>query len=68
MYTVKVGKEEGSLDKALKRLKSKVMEDGLMDELYRLRSYENKQQKAKRKERIKYKKLALSRNIRVAHN
>ena len=55
MYTVKVGKEEGSLDKALKRLKSKVMEDGLMDELYRLRSYENKQQKAKRKERIKYK-------------
>lgn len=64
MYIVKVGKEEGALDRALKRLKSKVIEDGLMEELYRLRSYENPRDKAKRKERIKYKKLALK-NKRV---
>lgn len=65
MYTVKVGKNEGDLERALKRLKSKVIEDGLMEELYRLRSYENPREKAKRKERIKYKKMALSRNKRV---
>lgn len=65
MYAVKVGKEEGALERALKRLKSKVIEDGLMEELYRLRSYENPKQRAKRKERIRFKKLALSRNKRV---
>lgn len=61
MYIVKVGNEEGALDRALKRLKSKTIEDGLMEELYRLRSYETPREKAKRKERIKFKKLALKR-------
>ena len=64
MYTVKVGKGEGALEKALKRLKSKILEDGLMEELYRLRSYENPREKQKRKERLKYKKYALK-NKRV---
>jgi ribosomal protein S21 len=64
MYTVKVGAGEGALEKAVKRLKSKVLEDGLMEELYRLRSYETPRDRQKRKERIKYKKLALK-NKRV---
>ena len=55
MYIVKVGKEEGALEKALKRLKSKIIEDGLMEELYRLRSYENPKEKKKRKLRIRSK-------------
>jgi ribosomal protein S21 len=67
MYTVKVGTGEGALDRALRKLKTKVLEDGLMEELYRLRSYENPRDKAKRKERIKYKKLALK-NKRVDKN
>ena len=67
MYTVKVGTGEGALDKALKRLKSNIIEDGLMEELYRLRSFENPRDKAKRKERIKFKKMALK-NKRVAKN
>jgi ribosomal protein S21 len=67
MYTVKVGTGEGAIDRALRKLKTKVLEDGLMDELYRLRSYENPRDKAKRKERIKYKKLALK-NKRVDKN
>jgi len=67
MYTVKVGTGEGALDRALRKLKTKVLEDGLMEELYRLRSYENPRDKVKRKERIKYKKLALK-NKRVDKN
>lgn len=67
MYTVKVGTGEGALDRALKRLKSNIIEDGLMEELYRLRSFENPRDKAKRKERIKFKKMALK-NKRVAKN
>jgi ribosomal protein S21 len=67
MYTVKVGPGEGAIDRALRKLKTKVLEDGLMDELYRLRSYENPRDKAKRKERIKFKKLALK-NKRVDKN
>ena len=67
MYTVKVGTGEGAIDRALRKLKTKVLEDGLMDELYRLRSYENPRDKAKRKERIKFKKLALK-NKRVDKN
>lgn len=64
MYTVQVGKGEGALDRALKKLKSKVLEDGLMEELYRLRSYETPRERFKRKERIKHKKQALK-NKRV---
>jgi ribosomal protein S21 len=67
MYTVKVGVGEGALDRALRKLKTKVLEDGLMEELYRLRSYENPRDKVKRKERIKFKKLALK-NKRVDKN
>ena len=58
MYIVNVGKEEGALDRALKRLKSKIIEDGLMDDLYRLRAFENPRERKKRKERLKYKKMA----------
>jgi len=55
MYIVKVGKEEGALEKALKRLKSKIIEDGLMEELYRLRAFETPKEKKKRKLRIRSK-------------
>lgn len=64
MYTVKVGEGEGALERALRKLKTKVLEDGLMEELYRLRSYENPRERSKRKERLKYKKMALK-NKRV---
>ena len=66
MYTVTVGTGEGALDRALRKLKSKVIEDGLMEELYRLRSYETPMMRIKRKERIKHKKQALK-NKRVDH-
>jgi hypothetical protein len=36
-----------------------------MEELYRLRSYENPREREKRKERLKFKKMALK-NKRVA--
>jgi ribosomal protein S21 len=55
MYTVKVGKSEGSLDRALKSLKSKVIKDGLMETLYRLRAHETPKQKRERKQKFKAK-------------
>jgi small subunit ribosomal protein S21 len=64
MYIVKVGSNEGDLDRALKRLKSKILSDGLMEDIYRRRAFENPREKKKRKERLKYKKMAL-RNKRV---
>ena len=48
MHLIKVRDGEPN-DRALKRLKSKVYSDGLMDELRRLRSFETPQQKNKRK-------------------
>lgn len=58
MYTVYPKKGE-EIDTTLKRLKSKVLMDGMMDELYRLRAFENPREKRKRKEKLKYKKLKL---------
>jgi small subunit ribosomal protein S21 len=59
MYTVIPRKGE-EIDSVLKRLKSKVLMDGLMDELYRMRAYENPREKKKRKLRLKYKKISMA--------
>jgi small subunit ribosomal protein S21 len=56
MYTVTPRSGE-EITFTLKRLKNKVLMDGLMDELYRLRSYENPRDKKKRKLRLSHKKM-----------
>ena len=62
MYTVKVNNSDpNGLDKALKILKGKVIRDGMMEELYRLRAFENPKQRRERKQRFKT-KLAKLRN------
>jgi small subunit ribosomal protein S21 len=58
MYIVQIRKGE-ELDIALKRLKSKVLMDGLMDDLYRLRAFENPREKKKRKLKLSHKKQKL---------
>lgn len=58
MYTVQIRKGE-EIDSALKRLKSKVLMDGLMDDLYRLRAFENPREKKKRKLKLRHKKQKL---------
>jgi ribosomal protein S21 len=56
MYIVKVKKgDPNGLDKALKQLKSKVIKDGLMETLYRLRAFETPKEKQERKLRFKAK-------------
>lgn len=56
MYTVKVRKDDpNGLDKALKQLKAKVIKDGMMEELYRLRAHETPKQRRERKLRFKTK-------------
>jgi small subunit ribosomal protein S21 len=61
MYNVIVKKDE-PIDRALKRLKSKIDADGMMDELKRLRSFETPQQRAKRKLKANHKKEKLRRS------
>ena len=58
MYIVQIRKGE-EIDVALKRLKSKVLMDGLMDDLYRLRAFENPRDKKKRKLKLSHKKQKL---------
>ena len=60
MHLIKVRDGE-PIDRALKRLKSKVDSDGLMDELRRLRSFETPQQKNKRKLKNNHKREKLQR-------
>jgi small subunit ribosomal protein S21 len=56
MYTVKVNNNDpNGLDKALKALKGKVIKDGMMEELYRLRAHETPKQRRERKQRFKVK-------------
>ena len=56
MYTVTPRNGE-EITYTLKRLKNKILMDGLMDELFRLRSYENPRNKKKRKLRLSHKKM-----------
>ena len=63
MHEVKVRQGE-PIDRALKRLKGKMDEDGIMDELKRLRSFETPQQKAKRKLKNNHKKAKAQKNRR----
>ena len=56
MYTV-VPRNGEEITYTLKRLKNKILMDGLMDELFRLRSYENPRDKKKRKLRLSHKKM-----------
>ena len=58
MYEVKVLKGE-EIERTLKRLKNKILADGLMEELYSRRAYENPREKKKRKQRLMYKKLSM---------
>jgi len=44
------------IDRALKRLKSKMESEGIMDEMRRLRAFETPAQKAKRKDRASAKR------------
>ena len=56
MYIVKVKQgDPNGLDKALKQLKSKVIRDGLMEDLYRLRAHETPKERRERKQRFKVK-------------
>jgi small subunit ribosomal protein S21 len=56
MYIVKVRQSDpNGLEKALKQLKSKVIKDGLMEDLYRLRAHETPKQRRERKIRFKVK-------------
>lgn len=55
MPEVEVKKGE-PIDRALKRLKSKMESEGIMDEMRRLRSFETPAQKTKRKARTNAKR------------
>jgi small subunit ribosomal protein S21 len=59
-FSIKVGKGE-NIDRALKRLKGKMDEEGLMDEVRRLRSFETPAQKKKRKLKNAHKRAKLAR-------
>jgi len=55
MVEVKVRKNE-LIDNALKRLKNRMITEGILEEVYRRRTFENSQQKRKRKQRQAQKK------------
>ena len=55
MPQVEIKKGE-PIDRALKRLKSKMESEGIIDEMRRLRAFETPTQKTKRKARISAKK------------
>lgn len=59
MYIVHPRKGE-DITVTLKRLKNKILMDGLIDDLYRLRAYENPREKKKRKQKLRFKKLKLA--------
>lgn len=59
MYTV-IPKKGEDISIALKRLKNKVLADGLMEDLYSRRAYENPREKKKRKLRLRFKKIKLA--------
>jgi ribosomal protein S21 len=54
MYTIKIKNKE-FLDIALKKLKTLVINDGLMDQLYSKRAFETPKQKRERKRRFQQK-------------
>jgi len=59
-FSIKLSKKE-PVDRALKRLKSKMDSEGLMDEVRRLRSFETPAQKKKRKLKNAHKRAKLAR-------
>lgn len=59
MYIVTPRKGE-DIDFTLKRLKNKVLGDGLMEDLYKRRAYENPREKKKRKLRLRLKKIKMA--------
>jgi len=59
MYIVHPRKGE-DITVTRKRLKNKILMDGLIDDLYRLRAYENPREKKKRKQKLRFKKLKLA--------
>ncbi len=60
MVSVQVKKGE-QIDFALKRLKNRMFEEGTLEEVYRRRTFENTQEKKKRKQRSLHKKNKYSR-------
>jgi small subunit ribosomal protein S21 len=63
MLEVKVRQGE-LIDKALKRLKNKVITSGLIDELYHRRAFETKAVKKARKRKMAAKKAKLLNSLR----
>lgn len=63
MLEVKVRPGE-LIEKALKRLKNKVITSGLIDELYHRRAFETKAQKKTRKRKMAAKKAKLLSSLR----
>lgn len=59
MYIVTPKKGE-DISFTLKRLKNKVLADGLMEDLYSRRAFENPREKKKRKLRLRFKKMKLA--------
>lgn len=63
MFEVK--KRDGEpIDRALKRLKNKIDQDGLMDEVRRLRAFETPSQKKKRKLKAQHKRAKIQKQKR----
>lgn len=50
-------REGENIDKALKRLKYLVMQEGILEKVYQKRNFENSSEKKKRKQRALHKKL-----------
>jgi small subunit ribosomal protein S21 len=62
-FSIKLSKKE-PVERALKRLKGKMDEEGLMDEVRRLRSFETPNQKKKRKLKAAHKRAKMRRERR----
>lgn len=60
MIEVKVRPNE-SIDSALKRLKTRVMAEGILENVYRKRAFETPQEKRKRKLKLMHKAAKYSR-------
>jgi small subunit ribosomal protein S21 len=56
MVEIKLKKNE-LIDNALRRLKTRMFAEGTLEEVYRRRTFENSQQKRKRKQKQLHRKL-----------
>jgi len=61
MVEIKVNKNE-LLDRALKRLKNRVMAEGILEKVYQKRAFETPQQKRTRKQKLLHKQFKYNKN------